>query len=1474
MDPRHKKKETPNAPITSELVLRLSGQANFESISKLSFRSKSNAKIRRIEGLDLCINLQELDLSYQFISKIENLDALVRLKDLNLMENNIKKIENLHTLRDLQSLNLSGNHITEIPKSAIEPLKQLRILKLNKNKISKIEEFANLNALISLEDLSLNGNPALNQPDSDLHVIYYLPSLVALDGSKITNATKQQASRMFSGPPPESWVVRENKVTFVRELSEAQEEKRELQEELKGVERQIDGIKNELENIEAEIGKLKRELESIESTLQGDANEKINVKKREMKLLLSKAEKLRDESENLQMKIGSARDLSQQKEEQLMGLRDEFDFDESENSLENNRQKLESDISELAEIIAEMEYQYENVIQDFNDANNQISALESEIIDLKESSGYSDSTPRWKEEPGRYRKTTGDLKRPRSTNPDRNSKTFSIDKDTEISLCQRKEEILSLIPELEMKKQSLKNDLSKLTKKRVDYIKNIEEKEYLIEDRQRKIEECDQLLTKFSKSSPSPIRSTNHAKKMWESLKTLWGLVSENPWDGESDDIPKAIIRWAENMKDHLSRKLSGNEQYVELAASKRIDEATIQHLTTKYQELVEELSKRPNIEKYEQEISKLSAKLDAYKEQEEISKKNKIKLEKELQDTKEKLTQLEGQWLLSENRLKEFSENEDVKNAQSKVEELLEEQNRLKEKIKQLEAEYELKEASEKDKLSKMKGYCEHKAGQYQSLIEDCERKTKELENLQENIRNQSLLKDELNEKIEIIRKNKYELDLEVHTARSEIRDLKTVRTAEDERDRALIAIRKVADSLEVEFNANSTPDLFTVVRGIEQAIAELNENMEKVERFKVNKEKFVEMYESNTKELQEEWESLKLAKDQIEKEKLQIDMIRSEKRTLDEQVRQLNQATNELQKLKASLERDNIKLEEHSFSLKDSIKSYEDLREKTLRDYQHIQSIHDSEAKKYEDLMSDIQTAKNHYKQLKSDRIDSEAELNNIKFQAAKLEDRTKNLDLEIKEQEKLLLRLKNKQTDEQVVVYRELENIKQLIADKQKEVHNLQSLINDCSAQLARKEEDALFIKKKNEADLLERELIESAIKNRQQVMKEIEGKIENAETTFSRIQQDVDLLSQNFAQKNRKMAQLDSDLEQKQSEYERLKNRLETSTQELKALEEIIRNNKLELRSIDETIVNKNYEADTVLHQLNQKKQELNNTERVLIEKQNLLVNEEQRLDDSKDQRQTEEETVNVLKQQAQSLSTRVAKLTETLERVEAHKHQVLNEIEIINQKMNKEEAKHKSELEQLRNAIGNGEQTLRQLMESVQRCRNKLAHDKEEVLQITSEIENLHKVKEEEESKGKNLKKEIASLQNQIDKLKQEEDTAMVLLALSGHRIDESVRQRIHKLCQSALELESVKAQLAEIQQKEYRYKKSTPALEELENTALYSQKQSEIRPIQILEETAGGEYETEEVRKILHNLEVTRERLRSLTPANEQSYEQ
>lgn len=441
--------------------------------------------------------------------------------------------------------------------------------------------------------------------------------------------------------------------------------------------------------MENELNKLQRELESIETTLSGDETEKINFRKNEMKELVTKAEYLRDASVNLQKKISTARDLSNSKEEQLVDIRNElkslknrsFDLNSSDarDNLKDKEQQIENDISEIAEMIEEMEYQYKTVIDDFEDADIKITQIEKEIIELKGSSGLVDSTPKWKEDTGKYRRTPtgGELKRPKSQQSDRLSRGFSIDKDTELFLHKRKEEIIDLIPDLDYKKQGLRSESQRLNKKKEDLKRIIEEKEDLIQDRHSKIEECELFIAKFN-TSTSPMRGGgNNTKRMWESLRSLWGLVSENPWDGESEDIPKAIIKWSDYMKDQLSKKLMDSDRFVQLAAQQRIDQATIQHLNAKFQELNEELNKRPNNEKSQQDIEKieikcqqeidrlttrhqqeidkllakhrdeidrLNAKIDAYREQEIGWNREKKDLDMLLKASDDKVQQLEGQ--------------------------------------------------------------------------------------------------------------------------------------------------------------------------------------------------------------------------------------------------------------------------------------------------------------------------------------------------------------------------------------------------------------------------------------------------------------------------------------------------------------------------------------------------------------------------------------------------------------------------------------------------------------------------------------------------------------------------------------------------------------------------------------------------------------------------------------------------------------
>lgn len=82
------------------------------------------------------------------IEKMERLDKCLKLRELNLSYNLLTKIEGLENLMYLQVLNLTGNKIQHIPVWLAKRLRALRTLHLGKNNLQSVS----LLCLLSSQD--------------------------------------------------------------------------------------------------------------------------------------------------------------------------------------------------------------------------------------------------------------------------------------------------------------------------------------------------------------------------------------------------------------------------------------------------------------------------------------------------------------------------------------------------------------------------------------------------------------------------------------------------------------------------------------------------------------------------------------------------------------------------------------------------------------------------------------------------------------------------------------------------------------------------------------------------------------------------------------------------------------------------------------------------------------------------------------------------------------------------------------------------------------------------------------------------------------------------------------------------------------------------------------------------------------------------------------------------------------------------
>jgi len=175
-------------------------------------------QIKKIQNLEILVQLEELWICDCLVQVIENLEENLKLKKLYLYENQIEKIENvghltelellwlngnkigkiegLRTLEKLADLNLSENLILEIG-NAFESNKRLEKLNLTGNLISSMKDITNLTCLPRLRSLYLKDPlyppcPVALLCNYPIHMVYHLPSLHCLDSQDVSMKTLKE----------------------------------------------------------------------------------------------------------------------------------------------------------------------------------------------------------------------------------------------------------------------------------------------------------------------------------------------------------------------------------------------------------------------------------------------------------------------------------------------------------------------------------------------------------------------------------------------------------------------------------------------------------------------------------------------------------------------------------------------------------------------------------------------------------------------------------------------------------------------------------------------------------------------------------------------------------------------------------------------------------------------------------------------------------------------------------------------------------------------------------------------------------------------------------------------------------------------------------------------------------------------------------------------------------------------------------
>lgn len=327
--------EVKSGGITTSIIVKFSGEKDLKKITRLDFYSKS-MKIKRIENLEECENLQELKLSYNYISKIENLSSLVCLKVLDLSENSIKKVENINTLHLLENLNLSGNLIKDIESQNLKGLVSLVYFNLSKNKISRISDFGNLEVLPKIEHIVVSGN-LVKQADLKDYLPAKIQTLKFIDGETVSHNPSVNASM---------WVIKDN---------------------LKELKAQLSEKSKELNNLIEEAGNVQQEMQNIEKSAPD---------KKYMKDLLEKAEVLNNTSVSLQVAMAQNRESLDRVNLKIETIRSSGK--DSGNYIVEEIHALD-EAKKLKDTIEELEAQYSVVIEELEKIASEITKIDSLI---------------------------------------------------------------------------------------------------------------------------------------------------------------------------------------------------------------------------------------------------------------------------------------------------------------------------------------------------------------------------------------------------------------------------------------------------------------------------------------------------------------------------------------------------------------------------------------------------------------------------------------------------------------------------------------------------------------------------------------------------------------------------------------------------------------------------------------------------------------------------------------------------------------------------------------------------------------------------------------------------------------------------------------------------------------------------------------------------------------------------------------
>jgi hypothetical protein len=171
---------------------------NLSHTSKLKVLLLGKNNIEKIKNLNCLTDLEILDLHSNKIKTIENISKLQNLRILNLANNKINSFNEIIYNRNLEELNVRKNLIEIIPN--MDDFQMLKKINIGKNFITKIDYILEFIKLKYLQELIIEDNPILNDPDIIIQIKKFNLPLKGklINTSKTPNPNKRKDTRNFS----------------------------------------------------------------------------------------------------------------------------------------------------------------------------------------------------------------------------------------------------------------------------------------------------------------------------------------------------------------------------------------------------------------------------------------------------------------------------------------------------------------------------------------------------------------------------------------------------------------------------------------------------------------------------------------------------------------------------------------------------------------------------------------------------------------------------------------------------------------------------------------------------------------------------------------------------------------------------------------------------------------------------------------------------------------------------------------------------------------------------------------------------------------------------------------------------------------------------------------------------------------------------------------------------------------------------